>query len=451
MNCRWLWITSFLCIMLLGASSAAALDGSINIHDPSTVIECEGRYYVFGTGGGIPFLTSNDEFTWQRSGRVFSRIPESVLSAVPKNNGTLVWAPDIIKVNDTYYLYYAVSTWGSFVSAVGLMTNPTLNTDNPKYKWTDGGLVVNSVEGDNLNAIDPGVLRAPDGTLWLSYGSYHGNIELVQLDPKTGGRISPKSQVWIIASQSEASDIIYREGYYYLFVNHGSCCQGRNSTYNIRVGRSAKVTGPYLDRHGDDLAKGAGTLFLGAGGKQIGPGHFGRIIDNGVEKFSCHFEADLDRDGRSVLEIRPLLWTSDGWPMPGQNVKDGTYQVLSQSSGALLQENDAQTRPETGKYLIKLQQQWTISPAGGGFYKILNAQSKTALQAADDKSVGLAAWTGSDSQLWKVDQLADGSYRFESKPTKLALTSTRKRELPDPISLTEFTGDDTQRWTVAAP
>ena len=93
------------------------------------------------------------------------------------------------------------------------------------------------------------------------------------------------------SSQSEAADIIFHDGYFYLFVNHGSCCQGRQSTYNIRVGRSKKVTGPYLDKHGEDLARGAGTLFLVAAGTQIGPGHFGLLVEDGVEKFSCHYAA----------------------------------------------------------------------------------------------------------------------------------------------------------------
>jgi len=109
-----------------------------------------------------------------------------------------------------------------------------------------------------------------------------------------------------------------------LFVNHGSCCKGKDSTYNIRVGRARKVTGPYLDRENKDLAHGAGTLFLGTVGHQVGPGHFGRFFDHGVEKFSCHYEADLDRgDNRPVLDIRPLLWTTDGWPEAGTAGKIG--------------------------------------------------------------------------------------------------------------------------------
>ena len=472
-------------MLTLAGAPAWALDGVIGIHDPSTVVQCDGNYYVFGTGRGISVLTSSNGFDWQRGGRVFDRIPDSVKSFVPKNDGQSVWAPDIIKLNGQYYLYYAISSWGQYVSAVGLMTNPTLNTNDPNFKWTDRGMVVHSVEGENLNAIDPGVCMAPDGTLWICYGSYHGNIELVQLNPKTGLRIKPKSRVWIIANQSEASDIIYHDGYFYLFVNRGSCCQGANSTYNIRVGRSKKITGPYLDRYGENMADGSGTLFIAAEGRDIGPGHFGLLIDDGVEKFSCHYEAELGRNGRSILDIRPLLWTLDGWPLPGENVRDGTYQIRSQRTGMVLQSSTNGVK--TARYFVRDYQKWTMTPAGGGFYKISSAeggngleatglrravvptvaagtlaafgttlrigdQMATATQAGETvPQYGTVPFTGAGNQLWKIDQLNDGSYRIASKVNKLALSATFKIKSGNGIGLQAFTGDDSQRWVIAAP
>ena len=128
-----------------------------------------------------------------------------------------------------------------------------------------------------------------------------------------------------IAINSEASIPIYRDGWYYLLVTHGSCCQGANSTYNIRMGRSRKVTGPYLDNMGIDMLEGGGKLFAGSRGRHVGPGHFGLLdLGQGVQKFSLHYEADLDRGGVSVLDIRPLLWR-DGWPVAGDNLVAGTY------------------------------------------------------------------------------------------------------------------------------
>lgn len=435
-------------MLVLGGAPALALEGAIGVHDPSTVIKCDGNYYVFGTGRGISVLTSSNGFDWQRGQRVFDRISDSVKSFVPKNDGQSVWAPDIITLNGEYYLYYAVSSWGQFVSAVGLMTSPTLDPKNPNYKWTDHGMVVHSSEGEDLNAIDPGVCKAPDGTLWICYGSYHGNIELVELDPKTGLRIATNSPVTIIANESEASDIIFHNGYYYLFVNHGSCCQGSNSTYNIRVGRSQKVTGPYLGRYGDDMAEGGGTLFLAAQGRDIGPGHFGLLADDGVEKFSCHYEAELGRNGRSILDIRPLLWTVDGWPLPGENIRDGTYQIRSQRTGMILQSSS--NLVQTARYLVHDNQKWNVTPAGGGFYKIISATGRNGLEATGE-TADVAPFTGADNHLWKIDQLDDGSYRIASKVGELVLTATVKIKPGNGVALQSFTGDAAQQWVIAAP
>jgi len=131
--------------------------------------------------------------------------------------------------------------------------------------------------------------------------------------------------------------MIYRDGWYYLLVTHGSCCQGANSSYNIRMGRAKKVTGPFLDNMGIDMLQGGGKLFLGSGNRYVGPGHFGLLdLGDGVQKFSCHYEADLDRGGISVLDIRPLLWR-DGWPVAGENVKPGTYEIESARTGTALE------------------------------------------------------------------------------------------------------------------
>lgn len=76
---------------LFSCSTGFCLEDDIGIHDPSTIVRYKGRYYLFGTGRGIPMLCSDDLYTWGRAGRVFGGIPESVKQYVPKNDGQTVW------------------------------------------------------------------------------------------------------------------------------------------------------------------------------------------------------------------------------------------------------------------------------------------------------------------------------------------------------------------------
>ena len=316
--------------MLLLVAPAFALDGEPGMHDPSTVIQADGKFYVYATGNGLPAFVSDDGWTWRRAGSVMQAVPGGRPGPdVIARGGNNSWAPDVIRAGDQYFLYYAAPGTQP-KAAIGLLIGKTLDPSSPDYKWEDGGPVVWSDGVEDSNAIDPGVLRDPtNGTLWLTYGSYFGYIRLVELDPKTGKRLHPERKPVNIAINSEASVMIFHEGWYYLLVTHGSCCAGGNSSYNIRMGRSKKVTGPFIDNMGVDMIQGGGKLFAGSSGRHIGPGHFGLLdLGDGVQKFSCHYESDLDRGGASVLDIRPLLWR-DGWPVAGDNFTAGTYEIQS--------------------------------------------------------------------------------------------------------------------------
>ncbi len=299
--------------VLLGLmSNGFALDGQIGIHDPSTIMLCDGKYYTYGTGGSP--LVSDDGWTWRRG-------------VVPARTGA---APDVIHIGDRYYMY---------ISGVTMISSKSLDPNSPDYKWEDGGAIVGKESPDDfMNPIDPGAFLDPNtGRLWLTYGSYFGYIRVAELDPKTGKRLHPDKQPPNIGVNLEATTMIYHDGWYYLLGTHGSCCRGADSGYNIRVGRSKEVTGPFLDDDGVDMLEGGGKLLITSGGRVVGPGHFGLMdLGDGVQKFSMHWEADLDRGGASVLDIRPLLW-KDGWPVAGENMKEGTYEIESARTGTALE------------------------------------------------------------------------------------------------------------------
>ena len=486
------------------SSPALALDGEPYIHDPSTVVISNGKYFTFGTGGGG--LISEDGWTWHSG-------------AVRPGGGV---APDIIKIGDRYYVVYAVGGGGlagGHASNVKMMWTKSLDPKSPDFQFHDLGVVASSNGVEDCDAIDPAFLYAK-GHLWLSYGTYFGYIRIVELDPKTGKRM-PGNKPVDVAIDMEATDMLYRDGWYYLLGTHGTCCDGPNSTYNIRVGRSRSVMGPYIDNMGVPLLKGGGKLVVGASDHRIGPGHFGLLdLGDGVQKFSMHYEADMERSGRSVLDIRPLLW-KDGWPVGGDNFEEGTYEIQSERSGGALelatdfvrmnvprrgfgnfggpphpQNNQPRPQPPAGgffgpptgpvspipdqtlaqdsaawpegninvdlnDYMVRPHQKWTITPVanaggypGSPYFKITIAGTDRALAATPDGQViTVPSFTGAPEQLWRIDQLTDGTYRIMPKAAPnsaepLALTavgaSTPALSRFDPKS-------DKSRWSFRKP
>ena len=297
---------------------ANPLKGDIGVHDP-VMIRQDSLYYVFHTGALVQIKTSTDRITWKQRGSVFAAGPSWFRTYVPENDGKDCWAPDISYRDGKFWLYYSVSTFGKRVSAIGLATNATLNSSSPDYRWVDEGMVINSTNSNDYNCIDPNLFVDTDGKVWLSFGSWNTGIKMVELDPETGKLLSSKPTVLSLARRRntgtgiEAPFIIRHASYYYLFTSWDVCCKGVSSTYNIRAGRAAKVTGPYADKSGVALSGGGGTLVDKGDERWIGPGHNGIFTEHDTV-FLVNHAYDAQANGASKLMIRPLYWDKDGWP-----------------------------------------------------------------------------------------------------------------------------------------
>lgn len=291
---------------------------ALRVHDPSTIVRGDGEYWFFSTGTGILSRHSSNLVSWVAGDPVFEAIPKWVNDIFPGHSGGF-WAPDVIRVKNRWLLYYSISRFGKRTSAIALASNATLDPTSKKFHWRDEGIVFQTSETNDFNAIDPSLLLDAKGKLWMAFGSFWSGIKLIQLDPKTGKRIAPDSPLYSLAHKKEieASCLTTHDGWYYLFLDWGICCRGTDSTYEIRVGRSRKITGPYLDRDGRDMREGGGTLFLGSEGRFIGPGHAGILREGKNEYVSFHFY-DGERSGRPALGIRKLKWSKAGWPQVGE-------------------------------------------------------------------------------------------------------------------------------------
>lgn len=290
-----------------------------NVHDPA-IIEEAGHFYLFSTRAGISIRCSEDLVRWRLCGDVFGHLPQWAVEDVPGLRG--LWAPDISYFNGRYHLYYSASTFGSNRSAIGLVTNLTLDPSSENYAWKDQGKVIGSTRSDDWNAIDPNLVMDEAGQPWLSFGSFWGGIKLRRIDLATGKLSTQDETLYALASRPrskeepgavEAPFIVRRGGFYYLFISFDFCCRGAKSTYHVRVGRSRRVTGPYVDRSGQSLTEGGGTLVLKGEGRWAGPGHCAVLRTKGGDKLVYH-AYDTEWRGTPTLRISDIVWDQEGWP-----------------------------------------------------------------------------------------------------------------------------------------
>ncbi|ONK09833.1 arabinan endo-1,5-alpha-L-arabinosidase [Streptomyces sp. MP131-18] len=284
-----------------------AVTGDIGVHDPTFVKRPSGDYLVAHTGDNIALKTSTDRTAFRNAGSAF---PNGAPWTTEYTGGSRnLWAPHLTYQNGQYYLYYSASSFGSNHSAIFLATSPSGDSGT----WTDRGVVVESQQSDDFNAIDPDLVVDDDGRWWLSFGSFWSGLKMVEIDPSTGKRAD--GTMHAIAGRGggaiEAPTVFKRGDYYYLFVSFDLCCRGADSTYRVMVGRATSVTGPYYDRNGVAMNSGGGTEILAGHGSINGPGHQDVFADSDNDILAYHYYAD---DGRSLLGINWLGWDAEGWP-----------------------------------------------------------------------------------------------------------------------------------------
>lgn len=294
-------------------------------HDP-VMIKDNGVYYVFSTGWNVSVMTSTDLKSWDIQRPALSSTPDWAKNSIKEYRGH-TWAPDIVKHNGKYHLFYSCSAFGKNTSAIGHAVADTLCPDSTK--WRDTGCVIRSIPGEtDWNAIDPAVNFDDKGNAWMTWGSFWGGIQLVQLNkdltaPRHGAvqkTIAKRAQKPIITESDtssthaiEAPFIMKHAGYYYLFVSWDFCCRGEKSNYRVLVGRSRNIDGEYKDRNGKRMIDGGGTPVCFNSERYVASGHCSAYNIEGKDYFVCH--GYLRNEKGSELVIREMKWDKDGWPI----------------------------------------------------------------------------------------------------------------------------------------
>ncbi len=438
-----------LLILVFAGPRVRAMEGADGLFDPSTIIKLGSTYHVFADGQGIIHKTSTDLVNWTDVNVVFSgNGPSWIPTYVPGFTGYF-WAPEIVAMGGKYYLYYSCSTFGSKVSVIGVATSTDLNT------WTDQGLVVSSDNSSSYNAIDPGFCRDASGNYWLTWGSWNSGIWDAQLNTSNGKLLNSSKYNIVRINDAEASNMLYHGGYYYVFYNRGTCCNGLSSTYYVNVARATSPQGPFTGNR----------VFINGSSPCIGPGHFGYLNDGGTEYVSYHY-VDGNANGYPRLAVSKFGWLSSGWPyMSPDWIPNGTYKVVSQydglawdSWGCTGANGEAVAQ---GTYAGLNCQQWVFHQLGWGKYYITCVTGGNAVDAfgcSNSYGTKLDVWPywGGSCQQWKVYRASDGSYVLATmNPTG---NGDPVIEIPGPttavgtqLGLWGYWGGASQKWLISAP
>lgn len=276
------------------------------------------------------------------------------------------WAPCVRRISkDLYRMYYVVTLPGT-INGTGTWSERCfiglMETKNPADidSWVDKGYVVTNYSDLELNykvsatdyahcyfkynAIDPSLIINEKGEHWLIYGSWHSGFAAMQLDPSTGKPLYALGNPWgkeneasygkfIYTRQlgnrwqaSEAPEVVYHDGYYYLFIAYDEL----SVAYNTRVVRSKNIDGPYYDITGKDVTNHGGDAYpilthpykFGNHHGWVGISHCAVFNDGkgnwyyaSQQRFPENYKGNANCNALMLGGVRSVVWTADGWPL----------------------------------------------------------------------------------------------------------------------------------------
>ena len=375
-----------------------------------------------------------------------------------------MWAPDVIwnKAMKKWCMYLSVNG-DNWYSSIILLTAD--NIEGPylyqapvvmsgfhtgtSYKDTDlevaigtqaslpGRYAVGSNWGKRYpNCIDPCVFYDEDGKLWMSYGSWSGGIWMLELDENTGLRdydveytltgagdgvtVDPyfgKKVAGGFYVSGEASYIEHIGNYYFLFVTYGGLAAGgvasdyNNGGYQMRVFRSEKPDGPYLDTEGKDAIFQSFMVDFGPQSKtDRGVNIFGAYGDWGnmatgnlSERSQGHNSILAAEDGRTYLVYHTRFQNS------GENHQVRVHQVFQNQDGWLVAAPFEYTGEQVKSADIATSQQIATAQVPGG-YKLLihkyrlNHTTKELVTPVEIQLNADGSISGSQNGNWSINE-----------------------------------------------
>ncbi len=330
------------------------IDGNVydvSACDPDVIQGDDNYWYMYCTNCNVedqngnmkfvlgPIFKSSNLHDWQYAGNVFEG---NAGASTWGTSGAGVWAPSVLKVGNKYNYYYSLSSWGDSNPGIGLAVG-----DSPVGPWKHYKKLFDQNMTGVRNGIDPQAIYVGED-LYLIWGSFFG-IGCVQLtDDGTEpfyGFDNLKDHVTYIVDNNrgdegmdvdvnfEGSYVIEHDGKYFFMGSQGTCLNGLDSTYRVKVGVSDDFFGPYYGSDGKTITDSEGSygdLVIGPDENVAGTGHHTIVKDNAGEYwiiyhgFNIHSDYNKDR----IPFMDKILWDENGFPYVKNRVASvGTLQA----------------------------------------------------------------------------------------------------------------------------
>lgn len=283
--------------------------------DPSGAVKGDdGYYYIITTQSvydgileKLPILRSKDLVHWEHAGKVFDVLPDWL------NKGEInVWAPDFVRHDGKYYVYYAGKSAPNDEGvdfAIGVAV-----ADNPLGPYVDKGEPI--ISGPSFWTIDPFVFTDDDGSRYMYWGSASAPIRAQKMS-EDGLSLVGDSQIVLSVSPVkkyerllEGSWVVKRNDYYYLFVSGDNCC-GVDANYAVMVARSKSPLGPF-EKY--SAVPGGGPI-LEANDRFNAPGHNSIVTDEAGQDWMLYHAIDRDDPAKGRILLMDKIEWKDGWPV----------------------------------------------------------------------------------------------------------------------------------------
>lgn len=282
---------------------------NFSLPDPDVIRADDGYFYLYATEHSAtdplmknaPVMRSADLMKWERVGSIFTNATHPQIT---DKKDARIWAPSVSKVNGKYVIYYSEPGL-NYKHAIGVATS-----DDPKGPFTDHGKLIDSNEQGVELSIDA-FLYQEDGKNYLFWGSFR-EISVIELTAD-GLKIKPGAvRKKVGGGQYEAAYVHKKDGYYYLIVSTGDFSKG--GTYQLVVGRSQNVMGPYVNKAGKDMATVNHELMLKGNNVFSSPGHCSRIITDDIGNDWLLYHAYPNNKNFRCLMLDKVEW-KNGWPI----------------------------------------------------------------------------------------------------------------------------------------